>query len=229
MCESLIKHRHLLTQAIRHPEYERVAAASTSNAYFNTDGLSPEDVIEIAEMEAQLEGIADRASIPAAVRKSTKYAAAYASVSSSSFWKQAHEFVELNSPVQQAITDLSSDSATLSDAARMFLQLNKKIILISHEHFPALLTVATVNTMKAQWDSTFRGHLRPHHFVALLLDPRKHMRQFVQDEPAVIGASESRGDSDIIRQSVEFVRQFADTPVPDGCPGRSGGPPPAPR
>jgi hypothetical protein len=139
-------------------------------------------------------------------------------VSSSTFWKHVHNFGSLNSPLQQAIASLSSDSASLSDAARTFSDINKRMITLDGQLPPTLLTHASVATLQERWDSRFRNHRRPHHYVALLLDPRAHMWQFVRNEPAVMGTGTSYGNGPLIQTAEQFVRAFSDCLVDDDCP-----------
>jgi hypothetical protein len=131
-------------QAVEDPHFATLAATSTSTSYINTDGLSAEDVEELKELEADLEGDVDHTNVLKKMRGSTKYAVTHTAVQNSAFFKQLHEFVQLNKPVQHAIASLSSDSAALSDATRMFLDLNKRMCMLEQSQFPNILTPDTV-------------------------------------------------------------------------------------
>jgi hypothetical protein len=81
-------------------------------------------------LEADRAGDVDHTNVLKKMRGSTKHAVTHTAVQKSAFFKQLQEFVQLNKPVQHAITSLSSDSAALSDGARMFLDLNKRMCML---------------------------------------------------------------------------------------------------
>lgn len=219
MCQSLQRYRAVLTEAVLHSEFPRLAAASKASPYIDAEGLSQDDLNELREMEEDLLSSGDN-SLPSDIRANTKYAATYTAVMSSDFWRRVHDFVKLTSPIQSTIAKLGADSATLSDAARMYLELNNTLESCSASDFPDLLTADTLDDLRRIWRDRFRNYLRPQHFAALLLDPRKHMRDFVQNEEVVIGekSGDTYGNTEIIQRVVQFVRDFSDTLLDDSCP-----------
>jgi hypothetical protein len=106
----------------------------------------------------------------------------------------------------------------LSDAARLMeinkrMDINKRMEINEAASFPSLLIVNTLCDVKQRWRDRFRSHLRLQHFLALLLDARQHMREFAQNEPAVIGSTKAGeiGCTEVIKLAVSFVRDFAET------------------
>jgi hypothetical protein len=93
MCESLVRHRAVLTEAIHAPEFSRLAGASRSGGYIDAEGLDEDDIQEIHDMDA--DGFVDLPIAPmsAAIRSSPKYSIAFTAVSSASFWRMVQEYI----------------------------------------------------------------------------------------------------------------------------------------
>jgi hypothetical protein len=223
MCESLKRHRATCTLCVHDPEFGRLAAASKRNGtYLDTEGLGQDDM-EHLDMEEDLVLEYPSGHMPEAVRTNKVYACAFAAVCSSKFWSQLSEYMSLTQPFAAGITALSADSASLSDAARLFIELNSKVLSFQAADFPTLLTASDVTEIQNMWAVRFNNHLRPHHYVALLLDPRRHMRAFVQNQPAVVGskADGSWGNTPIIKTAVQFVRDYSETLIDKSVEGVS--------
>jgi hypothetical protein len=80
MCESLIKHRGTLMQAVEDPHFANLAAISTSTYEINTDGLSAEDVEELQELKADIAEDVAQMNVLEKMRDSTKCAVTHIAV-----------------------------------------------------------------------------------------------------------------------------------------------------
>jgi hypothetical protein len=60
-------------------------------------------------------------------------------------------------------------------------------------------------------------HLRGKHYLALLLDPRQHVREWVASQPSLVWsvATENRGSTEASQTAFECLQKTADTDVPD--------------
>jgi hypothetical protein len=87
--------------------------------------------------------------------------------------------------------------------------------------YPNLLEdEAHVTLLQAAWESRYKKALTDQHLAALLLDPRSHVRAFVQDDAAILGstASANHGNTTALHRAVRCILCYAGTDVPAGDP-----------
>jgi hypothetical protein len=131
----------------------------------------------------------DTESAPYALQGRGKYTATYLTVQDEGFWVEAEEYVNMNKNVCAAIGILGSDSALLSDTAITMLKLKDEIDALTTKSYPLLLgNDADLAVFKAKWMARMKEHLRGQHYLALLLDPRQHVREWVALQPGVVGS-----------------------------------------
>jgi hypothetical protein len=160
----------------------------------------------------------DDESVPRSWQGHGKYTSVYTAVRDVGFWVEAKEYVSMNKSVCAAISMLSSDSALLSDAAIAVFKLKEEITALTVSSYPALLgDAADLAVFKAKWTARMNEHLRGQHYLALLLDPRQHVREWVASQPSLVGsiATENRGNTEAIQAALECLQKTADTDVPD--------------
>jgi hypothetical protein len=161
-------------------------------------------------MEADLQTL----DIPTAVAGNKRFCRAWQATLSDLFWNQLRQYVQLNEIVATAITCLGGTTATLSDAALRMLQLNSHFLALSERDYCDLLPSGDMTILRAVWQRRFQDHLRPHHHLALLLDPRQHVRYFVKGSNEILGSKEEGtvGNTEFIRSAdsvLEDISKFA--------------------
>jgi hypothetical protein len=83
---------------------------------------------------------------------------------------------------------------------------------ISATSFPRLLQSSSSQTiLTTSWEIRARKGLVSEHYAALFLDPRKHVRDFVQSDPVFLGCAEqsNRGNTDSIKRAVQVLLRYA--------------------
>jgi hypothetical protein len=68
--------------------------------------------------------------------------------------------------------------------------------------------------LQVLWNRRYQDHLRPHHHLALLLEPRQHVRQFVRGNKDIMGCTDAGtvGNTEFLRSAdsvLEDVSKFA--------------------
>jgi hypothetical protein len=104
-----------------------------------------------------------------------------------SFWKAAQQYVNLNTELAAAITVLSGDSACLSDAVLLTMQISKTVNDASLSDYCHLFdSEHQITELKRLWQlRTKRVSSFAH--LSLLLDPRSKHKHFAQNEPLIVG------------------------------------------
>jgi hypothetical protein len=200
---SIDSRRSALEMAIDDPEFKCIAVTRKRQG----------------EDDNREEDLRDDSLLPYPLQGRGVYTSVALSVKDMDYWDAVKEYQKLNAAICEAITMLSSGSALLSDAAISFLQLNDKLMSIKDDAFPRLLpTSADVAVFKQKWKERFQGHLTNAHYAALLLDPRKHVREFVKSQPAFLGEGDTFGNTAAIAAASAYVTAAADDDIPDDHP-----------
>jgi hypothetical protein len=216
MLSSILKHRGTLVQAVRDPEFERLACASRSGM----DSLAAEVEADqhLQELTDALTGVdSSPTNVPAGVASNTRYATVYKSVLDSGFWEAASEYIALNTQVAAAITSLSSDSACLSDAVLYTTKISQTINALQHGAESVLFdSELHIQELQKVW-SKRAEHVTSFSHLALLLDPRPEYRAFVQSESIILGSVEerNRGNTGFIASADSALRAMVDLVLPD--------------
>jgi hypothetical protein len=130
--------------------------------------------------------------------------------------------VQLNELVAESIPILGGDLAALSDAAVAMLQLNDSVLTLTEGSYPDLLDAVDISSIQKLWKGRFESFLRDVHFLALLLDPRAHIRAFVQQQPSILGSNDmpvaNRGNTQAINATIDALHRWADQCVSDDQP-----------
>jgi hypothetical protein len=137
---------------------------------------------------------------------------------SDKFWACMYEYVQLNSTIIAYIADISSNSALLSDAAIAYLSIDAKLQAMTIDSFPNLLSSnVDLAILIRCWVERMSKRMTDEHFAALFLDARKHVRDFVQSEPALVGSVQlaDYGSTNAITRAVRVIKKFATADVPD--------------
>jgi hypothetical protein len=175
MATGIQKHRLALEAAVEDPEYCRIAAARVHEE-------DPED--------DDCDDFLDDSDAPIGLQGRGKYTRVWSYINDVTFFDRLAEYVALNADVVAAINMLGSDSALLSDAAMAVLKLNQTITAYTTDDFPMLLgNEADLALFKAKWQERMMAALKPHHYLAVFLDPRKHVREWVLSQPCLIGSA----------------------------------------
>jgi hypothetical protein len=195
MLQSLIKQRVALAQAVSDPEFARLAGSARGGL----DDATEEAVLdeELGALTRALAGDVQEPSLelddaPEAIQQNKRYATVYKTVHDGSFWKAAQQYVNLNSVIAGTITKLSGDSACLSDAVLMPMNVSKSIQNVTLSEYSYLFdSEPQVAELQRLWNMRAK-HLTSFDHLALLLDPRPEYRKFVMEEPLIVGDSEQK-------------------------------------
>lgn len=211
MAKSLLRWKEVIIQVVKDRGFEQ--SAGTSRSERRTGDDEQVDMLELL-LEEGMEADLQPLDMPERVAANKKFANSWKAVCSDTFWAQLAQYVKLNECVAAAITALGGTSATLSDAALRMLQLNTHFVELSASDYAELLPTADIAILRALWHERYANHLRPHHHLALLLDPRKHFRQFVRGRKDLIGSSEEEnvGNTPYLRSAdsvLEEISKFA--------------------
>ncbi len=141
----------------------------------------------------------------------------HANIRSATFWAAVKEYVAFNKRVCSAIHDLGSPSATLSDTARAFLEIDVGIQMLALKDYINLFSnddvAAEVVFLQVQikWAGRLTKGTTDQQCLALLLDPRPGMRQFVAREKLLgTAAGEDQGASSFLQRAINSLSEFAD-------------------
>lgn len=130
----------------------------------------------------------------------------------------ADEFVDLNEGLCKFLTALGGASSTLSDTCVAFLTYDAEVRAMTTSSYPQLLGNAyRFGVHKASWQSRMERGLKPCHYAALFLDPRKHIRFVqcnlcaVQSQEILIGSEAGLdiGNTDALRTAIKFINRYA--------------------
>jgi hypothetical protein len=176
------------------------------------------------DFEAE-DAVPDELIVPPELAHKGKYTTAYAAIKGSTFWSQLEQYVQLNELVAESSPILGGDLAAVSDATVAMLQLNDSV-LTSTEFFessyPALLDAVDISSIQKLWKGRFESFLRDVHFLALLLDPRAHIRAFVQQQPSILGSNDmpvaNLGNTQAINATIDALHRWAHQCVSDDQP-----------
>jgi hypothetical protein len=96
-----------------------------------------------------------------------------------------------------------------------FLTMDAKIQHITAEEYPRLLGSASVTQLIQLWEHRMRRGQIDEHYSALFLDPRKHVREFVQADEAILGCTEqeSFGNTGMIQRARQGILRYAEQDV----------------
>jgi hypothetical protein len=131
----------------------------------------------------------DTESASYALQGRDKYTGTYLTVQDEGFWVEAEEYVNMNRNVCAAIGILSSDSALLSDTDITERAVKDEINALTIGSYPLLLGYdADLAAFKAKRLARMKEHLRGQHYLALLVDPRQHVREWVALQPGLVGS-----------------------------------------
>jgi hypothetical protein len=210
MCKSLVTHKAKLQNASDSNDFVRIA--STARARDDCEQVA--DMLEFGLTESDDDDDADVSMLVSNITNS-RFRLAYKSIHDPNFWACADEFLQLNYPVLSAIKALSSDSALLSDACMAFLTTDAKIQHITAEEYPHLLGSASVTQLIQLWEHRMRRGQIDEHYAALFLDPRKHVREFVQADEAILGCTEQDnfGNTGMIQRARQGILRYAEQDV----------------
>lgn len=215
MARSLVKYKSELKATIADPVFADCAKSS------RTDKQS-ESEAELVDLTAVLGGDMDQchSDMPVEVSRNKRFHCAYTAIKNPVFWLCMEEYIKLNDPLAQAITFLSGDSVYLSDACLKMFQLNEFINGLDGLEFSNLLTVGELVDLQVLWDKRYSENVRGHHHLALLTDPREHMRDFVAKNESIIGSKEkgTYGNTEFIQSADKALGSLADVSVPDDDP-----------
>jgi hypothetical protein len=79
-----------------------------------------------------------------------------------------------------------------------------------------------ISSIQKLWKWRFESFLRDLHFLAVLLDPRAHVRAFVQQQPSILGNDDmpvaNRGNTPAINAAIDALHRWADQCVSDDQP-----------
>jgi hypothetical protein len=209
MCKSLVTHEAKLQNACDSNNFVRIA--STARTRDDCDELA--DMLDLGLAESDDEDDADL-SMRASNITNSRFRLAFKSIRDPHFWACADEFLQPNDPVLSAIKALCSNSA-LSHACMAFLTTDAKTQRIKAESYPHLLGSASVTLLKQLWEHRMRRGQIDEHFSALFLDPRKHAREFVLADTAILGCTEleNRGNTGMIQRARQGILRYAEQDV----------------
>jgi hypothetical protein len=210
MCKSLVTHKAKLQSASNSNEFVRIAP--TTRAQDDCEQVT--DMLEFGLAESDDDDDADLSMLGSNITNS-RFRLAHKSIHDPTFWACADEFLQLNDPVLSATKALSSNSALLSDACMAFLTTDAKIQRITAEEYPRLLGSASVTQLIQLWEHRMRRGQIDEHYSALSLDPRKHVREFVQADEAILGCTEQEifGSTGMIQRARQGILRFAEQDV----------------
>jgi hAT family C-terminal dimerisation region len=211
MAKSLLRWKEMVIKVVSDPSFENSARASRSERRTEED-----EQLEVMErlLEEGIEADLQPLDIPSALAGNKRFCRAWQATLSDLFWNQLRQYVQLNEIVATAITCLGGTTATLSDAALRMLQLNSHFLALPERDYSELLPSGDMTILRAVWQRRFQDHLRPHHHLALLLDPRQHVRHFVKGSKDILGSKEEGtvGNTEFIRSAdsvLEDISKFA--------------------
>eukprot|EP00892_Ulva_mutabilis_P007046 jgi/Ulvmu1/4713/UM002_0444.1 len=213
MCAGLLGVKAALQAACLDSEFlhsARATAAAAGSRSGDPDmeyllGSSPEDGTNTAR-------------VPEALLGQPRCAAAYADIMNEGWWARLEAYVQLNRIILTCVAEVGKDAALLSDAALAYLSINAHISALTEDSFPALLSNGTdLAVFQMSWSNHMRIGMTDELCAALLLDARKHVREFVQSEPALVGseALQNCGSTDVILRALKVVTKRARFDVPD--------------
>jgi hypothetical protein len=125
--------------------------------------------------------------------------------------------VSLNEPVAEAISTLSGDSVCLSDAALLVMSAGRKVHDVTLAAYKDLFDSShQIAELQRLWDKR-ADHLTGLAHLSLLLDPRPEHREFVLNEPSIMGTDHEKnwGNTAVIRSADECLRSMADVVLSD--------------
>lgn len=159
----------------------------------------------------------DSAGVPVSLLSHPRFAAIYMAVINEDFWTRVDAYLQLNSIVVTCIAEVSKGCALLSDAALAYLSINDHVQALTQHSFPSLLTNNDdLATLQTSWADHMRMGMTDELYLSLLIDPRQHVREFVQSEQVLIGSVELNnfGATDAIHRALKVVSRYADMDVP---------------
>lgn len=213
MCASLKTVKAALLSACHDSEFLQVARASAANA-----SSTPNDCDMVELLGISVEDGSNTARAPEALLRHPKFAAMFADITSESWWARVDAYVQLNSIIVTCVAEVSKDAALLSDAALAYLSINAQVAALTVDTCAALLSNSTdLAIFQMAWSNHMRTGMTDELYAALLLDARKHVRDFVQSEPTLVGSQELRnyGSTDVIQRALNVVSKRARFDVPD--------------
>ena len=122
-------------------------------------------------------------------------------------------YLSCDEKVLSYIVTCGSNSATLSDAARAWIDIRLHLSQRTAASLPNLFLDTEVgrserDALTAVLDERIKKGLIPHHHLALLLDPRPSMRAFVARH-SLLGDGIDRGNTPALTKAVEALEQMS--------------------
>jgi hypothetical protein len=219
MFNSLIKQRLVLMKAVEDPEFARLAGSARGGV---------DDAFEEAALDEELSALTRALAgdfvqteevviVPEAIKRNRRYESVYQTVQDISFWKAAQQYVNLNIEVSTTISKLGGESACLSDAVLLTMQMTKTVDSVNLNDFSYLFdSEPQVAELKRLWGMRAK-HITSFAHLALLLDPRSEHRRFVGQEPLIVGdpVQKTWGNTEFLTSADSAIREMADLVLPD--------------
>ncbi len=217
MFQSLLKHQSTLEQAVQTAEFDRLAKSSRSGLDSKKAELEVDS--QINDLADLLEGLPPRIQpdMPPGVASNNKYSTVFLSVLDNRFWRAVAQYIRLNEPVAEAISILSGDSVCLSDATLLVMRAGRTVHDVTLATFKDLFESShQIAELQRLWDKR-ADHLTGLAHLSLLLDPRADHRNFVSNEPLIMGSEQDRnwGNTAFIRSADQSLRSMADVVLSD--------------
>lgn len=122
------------------------------------------------------------------------------------------EYEALNKPLTDFMTQMGSESATVSDAARAWLQIQIHFDNLTAADLSRISCTPAADLQQLQLlcKKRVQDGMQDAHFLALLLDPRPSMRAFVAKE-CILGksADHTLGNTDAMHAAQRCLKAMA--------------------
>ena len=119
----------------------------------------------------------------------------------------------INKPLLDFIVQMGSDSATISDAARAWLQIQQHFDSLTRgTHFRRIsdTAAADIEQLQALCRKRVKDGMTDAHYLALLLNPRPSMRAFVSKHCLLGSASDQTlGNTDAMQAAQRCLKDMA--------------------
>lgn len=125
------------------------------------------------------------------------------------------EYIKVNKKAAEFIAMMGGNSATLSDAARAWMEMADEMKSHTTASLPALFGGydgdRELSMLKSQFQAHYTKYVTSHHLLALFLDPRPQLRKFVRDRKLLgDSANGTLGNTPEVHAVAETLQTLSD-------------------